>query len=347
LGKYRDTKIMETHSNEGVKLSKKCTSCKEIKLLDDFSNSKNGLGGKHSKCKECMHEFMKKYNKTSKTQNKVHIQNGESVKKCIDCGEIKNTSEFHRHGKGFISQCKPCRSFAQRKGTGPEVINIEIVNGVESKKCRSCEITKPFDDFHSSQKGLGGKRSRCIDCERLKGKEYRLKNRENRVAASKRWRLLNPIKQKESKANWRRNNKQKDKVYQNNRKVAEMSLRNDLTVTEWQGILADFGGRCALSGVTNRVTMDHFIPISTGFGGTYVGNVYPLSLFLNTSKHNRNPFDWYELYGVEHGIKYEDWSNLIHYLADQNNMTAGDFKSYVNECFCDSTVVVEGGEEVE
>lgn len=79
--------------------------------------------------------------------------------------------------------------------------------------------------------------------------------------------------------------------------------------------------------------MDHFIPVSSGYGGTYKGNVIPLTSTLNGSKHNRNPLEWFEKYGEMHNIDSDRWQYLIQYLATENHMSVSDYTKYVERCF--------------
>lgn len=333
MGKLKEITLVELRVGDTVSLAKKCTKCGVIKPLDEYYNSKKGFAGKVPLCKPCASIRAKKYNKTDIVKNLAFEKEGKKYKRCGKCLEIKEITEFYPHGTSTVSKCKPCYTQERRKGTGPEPIFVEDVNGVLSKKCRNCSQVKPLSDFAKSDKGVGGKRSRCIECEKVNWKEYRLSNKEKVAGMAKSWRIRNPEKQAEASKRWRLNNPQKDKVYQNRRKALKSSLRNELTPEDWLSIRGDFGNKCALSGVKDDVTMDHFIPISTGKEGTYKGNVYPLSSFLNNSKHNRNPFEWYEIYGISHGINREDWDSLVEYLASQNSMTVSEFKSHVESCF--------------
>jgi len=91
--------------------------------------------------------------------------------------------------------------------------------------------------------------------------------------------------------------------------------------------------RCAISKKSSfDVTVDHFIPISWGHGGTIIGNVYPLDRTLNRTKSSMNPFRWVKRNEVKDKINMRLWDKLITDLASQNGMSVRDFTRYVNWC---------------
>lgn len=335
MGKRKEIILIQTEVDGEILISKMCTTCSKEKDLNDFSRAKNGLGGRSAKCRSCSSEYHKKYNKTNQTKNMVFTKNGKKHKKCLTCEEVKEVDNYYPKGRNsFVSNCKPCYLKDRRKGTGPKIIEIVQVDGEDAKECRNCGEIKQFKEFHLTKgKGIGGFRSWCKSC---MSKSWSIKRSENKEAATEScrlWRLKNPHKQRESQRRWRVNNPEKEKVYQNNRKARRKALRDDLTTEQWELILTEFGNQCALTGTKEDVSMDHFIPLSIGKGGTYVGNVYPLASSINNSKHNRNPFEWFEKYAEYHGVKKHAWDNLLLYLADENGMSTEDFEMHVKAIF--------------
>lgn len=53
-------------------VKKRCTSCYEIKPIDEFYNNKRGIGGKTPRCKICAYGLIQKYlqNTTKKVKPK-------------------------------------------------------------------------------------------------------------------------------------------------------------------------------------------------------------------------------------------------------------------------------------
>jgi len=122
------------------------------------------------------------------------------------------------------------------------------------------------------------------------------------------------------------------RVHSNRRRGRQKSLPDTLTSVEWQSILADFDGKCALTNSTH-IHMEHFIPISSGCGGTYVGNVYLMDGNLNLSKSGKNPFEWIRQPRIKLLIDIEKWNSLVAYLAAKNEMSVDTFVSFVYSCF--------------
>ncbi len=60
------------------------------------------------------------------------------------------------------------------------------------KKCKKCEIDKSLDDYGNNKNNTDGKSIYCKNCERLRGIEYRNKNRKKVNESSKKWRQTNP-----------------------------------------------------------------------------------------------------------------------------------------------------------
>jgi hypothetical protein len=93
-----------------------------------------------------------------------------------------------------------------------------------------------------------------------------------------------------------------------------------------------FKEECSLTGDIEEITIDHFIPISWGHGGTYIGNVYPLNITINRSKKDLNPFKWFEWAKDKYEINIHKWNNLIEKLAIMNGLSVMEFKDFIYWC---------------
>ena len=60
------------------------------------------------------------------------------------------------------------------------------------KICKKCGIDKSLDNYGDNKKNEDGKAIYCKECERLRGDEYRKKNREKVNQSAKNWRNNNP-----------------------------------------------------------------------------------------------------------------------------------------------------------
>jgi hypothetical protein len=98
-------------------VNKKCSKCFKIKLIEDFSKTKDRKSGVKSQCKSCISKRAKKkvqdnknYGRTGKRSNKEKLLEGQ--KRCGCCKVIKNTKDFGRDNytlDGKKRSCKDCR----------------------------------------------------------------------------------------------------------------------------------------------------------------------------------------------------------------------------------------------
>ncbi|MEK4360787.1 hypothetical protein NYE48_27660 [Paenibacillus sp. FSL M7-1455] len=93
-----------------------------------------------------------------------------------------------------------------------------------------------------------------------------------------------------------------------------------------------FGDRCYLSD-KDDCDDDHFIPLFTGHGGTYLGNMYPLYFRYNREKHTKNPFEWFEANRQRFDLDPSRFDSLVAKLAEQNGLTPEEFREYTYWCF--------------
>ena len=242
----------------------------------------------------------------------------------------------------------------------------------QGKICTKCNMLKPFKDYYKCKQKTDGHQSLCIACKKEKDKAYYDANQDavrDRVKAyyhekmeddafvlserkrsrrkyekhgeryrkKIRERYRNDIqynqKRKAEGKEWRENNKDKIVLRSLKRRVIKKKLPCDVYKEEWDLILDEFNHKCALTGESSNITVEHFIPLSTGHGGHIVGNVYPMTLRLNLSKSVYNPFEWVKRDDVLQEIDIEMWNSLINSLAEKNNLSVEDFQDYVYWCF--------------
>lgn len=118
-------------------------------------------------------------------------------------------------------------------------------------------------------------------------------------------------------------------------KLLPNEVKNKIGCKLWEQIKKDFDYRCAITGA-NHFDFEHFIPLHTGHGGSYVGNIIPLHSNLNMRKGNKNPFQWFKDMREERShsnITLKRWNDLISYLAGKHNLSIEEYIEFVNWCF--------------
>jgi hypothetical protein len=94
---------------------KRCSRCRTIKPLDEFSPCKTGKWGKYNYCKEC-HRVVRNESRPNrkiideKEAKRMGLRS-QGLKTCTSCREIKHLEDFYgdpRHTDGKQSFCKEC-----------------------------------------------------------------------------------------------------------------------------------------------------------------------------------------------------------------------------------------------
>lgn len=116
------------------------------------------------------------------------------------------------------------------------------------------------------------------------------------------------------------------------RKARLAALINDFTDEEESLLRSKFGNKCALTGKSVPLHMDHVIPIVIGHGGTTLSNMLPIWQRINSSKGAKNIFVWYEENGERFGVCPDRFTEVIEYIAELNEMTTEEYREYVYEC---------------
>ena len=172
-------------------------------------------------------------------------------------------------------------------------------------RCRRKGQLLDLEEFYRSKVGKYGRRAICKEC-------YRERHGINMKLSSRR--------RNESKKN----------------------LPNTLTKSKEEIILRDFKHKCAITGSTENVQLDHFIPLSWrtvplkyGLGGTTYANMIPLSRTVNYSKNANNPFLWIQEAERRFDIDNQKWSEVVRYVANKHNMSQFDFQRIVNQCYAE------------
>lgn len=187
-------------------------------------------------------------------------EDSKAEKTCTVCKQVKPITEFYKDAQrrdGHYSKCKSCHSRF--------VKNWQINNKAKFK-----ELNETWKKTHNV---------RIRETERIRAG----KNREKRQTAFNVWRAKNP----EYGKNWRKNNKEKVRLYAQNRRARILGNGGELTKEEWDAVLDFYGHKCLCCGRDDmKLTIDHVVPIFQG-GKHSADNVQPLCGPCNSRKKDK------------------------------------------------------------
>jgi hypothetical protein len=264
------------------------------------------------------------------TVNRI-VENGEIIsKECTSCGDMKKLEEYTNKAKGLggkESVCKACRNESKRvKESRDKRIKIYADGELVARECTVCREVREMEYYIKNS-------GKCRECRTNWARNKRLVSYE--IGASCPWSSKKERAARESlrKRKWQRDNidrvRETNRVSDHVRRARQALLTDDFTIDDAEEISAHFKG-CAITGRENDVHLDHFIPLSTGHGGSYKGNMLPMFANLNVSKKGSNPFEWVK---NRDDIDLERWERAIEFLAEQNGLTSEEFESFVHWCF--------------
>lgn len=145
-----------------------------------------------------------------------------SEKRCAKCGRLKPLDDFHLKskdrqgsGKDHVAQCKSCvhEQYNARPTVEPAMHGYQ--------KCRDCERTLHVTAFPKHKRYKNGRHSYCLDCHAARARKYRAENSE---LVAERKRTIG--------------------------KSAELRRHYGITLEQFESMLEEQGGVCAICGMT-------------------------------------------------------------------------------------------------
>ena len=264
------------------------------------------------------------------------------MKVCNKCNLKKTSSEFYKNKSskdGLTPSCKECikeRSRLWRKNNPkPPKPRKDVQTGFRllpegMRKCSACKKVKEKTLFYADSSRASGVSSKCKEC----ANEYHKKRREERgleaLEVRRSWTNKNREKIREQQRVYAENNRDKRKLNEARRRARKSSLPDALTIDETLNLLREFNHRCAIC-LGEYEHLDHFIPISSGYGGTVIENIVPMCSRCNISKGSKNPFLWAKTLSKNNRERFD---SLVKYLVDINGIAAvEDYEAHVTNCF--------------
>lgn len=234
------------------------------------------------------------------------------MKECCRCGVAKELSLFYKNKRssdGHAYHCKECH-------------NKTTVQWQQKNPERTSEINKAAQIKRREAKAQTQK------VYYAKNKEYY--KRKFREYLEKGNVKNSPRRYDSEKARlYRVNNKEKFRYYRYKRKSLLRGSIGDVSMIDYETVLTRFNSSCALTG-SKDIHMDHFIPISTGYGYSDNRNIIPLDAKLNLSKQAKNPFEWIK---TRDDIDVNKFNEVVRYLANLNGLSLTEYEAHVYNCF--------------
>ena len=194
---------------------------------------------------------------------------------------------------------------ARRLGIPFEEYMQKINSGL--KYCWKCQSWKPVDDFGNDATRGDGKAAKCYECAYDRTTENGPGMRDRRRMMAKglswcrgcqTWLPSSTVHQGACRECLNRESRERysrDAEHRMSRKARKAARRSVEPVPETakESLLDLFHNKCAYCGGPAE-TWDHIVPISKG-GETVPWNIVPACLSCNSSKKDRDVFDWMEL----------------------------------------------------
>jgi hypothetical protein len=256
-----------------------------------------------------------------------------------NCGDILPLEGFNNRSDGLGGKDSLCRTCARNRGK----------NSYKKDKERIKEKSRKYYEDNKEERKQNmreyGKENRKKNNERFRNwakknrdkrheitkKSYE-KHRAEKLEYSRKYREENPELTKERQRLWRVNNPEKARTIYHNRKALEKNLPATMTAELDELLLKEQGYKC-LSGATitpNTATLDHVIPITWGQGGTTPENSLYLTFSVNSSKQDRNVFNWLELQPQTTQERF--YTIFLPMIAERNGLTVDEYRDFVYWC---------------
>lgn len=270
--------------------SRVCTLCGVFKAFSEFSPSKTGKYGITSQCLECRRlvERERRYRRTGIAFGTyVHKRPVTEFRNCTDCKQVLPWEYFYENRSD--GRCKKCVQ-ASNARYRDRMLQRSDLNKSESKICSKCKVEKSSEEFHTRRGTKCGMLSLCKKCNAQKNLEYTRANRDKVNQRRALWRERNadwyPESRRQYNQKWYQENKHlhvwKFRLKNNRRRLQQGGKH--IPDWAWKLVLEVCGGACVKCGSTERLTIDHIIPLSKG-GEHDISNIQPLCLSCNDKKN--------------------------------------------------------------
>jgi 5-methylcytosine-specific restriction endonuclease McrA len=224
------------------------------------------------------------------------------MKRCTRCQTDKPDDAFYRRADGRLrGPCKSCKhTYSEQRAQ-----ESEAIDPVQLRHCTACGEHKPAGEFPKNRTKVGGRDSQCKHCTTHRATNWYERNTDRkraydadyRIRQAQRRQLMRALRYQRDGARIRSENRERrrrmDPAARNlaanirwHQRKRRLRAGGQFTKAEWLALCAAYGHRCLCCGTTERLSIDHVIPLSKG-GANTIDNLQPLCLPCNQAKGSR------------------------------------------------------------
>lgn len=154
---------------------------------------------------------------------------------------------------------------------------------MKTKICSRCGQYKPVSEFYLCPSAKSGYRCACRVCEALSTRQKFQKDPQKQRDQRKQRRLRPDYKPPPSAKNWKKAHPEKVAEEYQRRRKREIVNGNRLSPKDRKEIFEKYGGRCLSCGTTEKIGIDHIVPLMLG-GKNDLSNIQLLCCRCNSRK---------------------------------------------------------------
>lgn len=159
------------------------------------------------------------------------------------------------------------------------------------KVCTRCHEAKLFTEYGKQTSKKDGLCPHCKVCQRIRHKQWECpapteSRKQSMRAAGNRYRQKNKARQKIRSAEYYKKHPEIAFIGNHTARAKKYGCDGKFTFAEWQALCAKFGNKCASCGASEKLVVDHVIPLILK-GANTIDNIQPLCAKCNRKKYNK------------------------------------------------------------
>lgn len=245
-----------------------CTKCNKEKELLEFPSNKVYKDGVYCWCRTCVNDYAGSY-----VNPNIVIPDTQVCSICKLEKDAINYSKCRTRKSGLDARCKDCYrdlTRARRGGRKKQTIEREALKSEDKFRCGLCDAV-----LELKLKTTDGC---CESCKKERGQRYRLTHytytTESRREQSKKY-------------------ADRERLDRHKRRARKANAAGFFTKEQLQARFRYFGYKCIYCDSTDRISVEHLIPLSRG-GTNWASNIAPSCLKCNCSKNKRTHKEFIE-----------------------------------------------------